>query len=480
MTDLGDLTALETAAAIRTGQTSAVEVTAAALQRATERGPELGAFAFLAPERALAEARAVDDLVARGLAADLALLGVPCPIKDLHPVAGVGFEAGSAALRGNVAEVDDGIVEWLREAGTVMLGKTSAPEFGFPCYTEPDGSPPARTPWDLRRSAGGSSGGAAAAVAAGIVPIAQASDGGGSIRIPASACGLVGLKPSRGRISAGPLLVPGPGLGTAGVLTRTVADTAAALDVLAGFRIGDTYLAPPPTESFLAASRRRPTGLRVGVLTRPVIAAADVHPACLDAVGVATGLLEDLGHHVEEAPVPFAVERWQAFMALWTVGAASIPLDPGTEPLLTPLTRWLREQGREVGAVEHAAALADLQRLTREVALAWEGFDVVLTPTLAQPPALVGGLRDDADPAADFAAQTRFTPWTSVYNLSGLPAISLPLHTAEVDGARLPIGIMLGGRFGAEELLLAVASSLEEAVGGWQQPGPWRAEAPAA
>jgi amidase len=177
-----------------------------------------------------------------------------------------------------------------------------------------------------------------------------------------------------------------------------------------------------------------------------------------------------LGHFVDEAPAPFAVERWDAFTALWTVGAASIPLPAEADPLLVPLTRWLREQGRSVTALAHAAALGELQRLTREVALAWDEFDLILTPTLAQPPAVVGSLRNDADPAADFAAQTRFTPWTSVYNLSGLPAISLPLHVAEIDGVRLPIGIMLGARFAAEELLLSVSAALEEAVGGFPSP----------
>lgn len=465
MTGLGELSALATAAAIRSREISAVEVTEAALRRA--EGDAWGAFVTLAPDLALRQAADLDRRLAADPGFELPLLGVPCPIKDLHPVAGVGYEAGSAAMRGNIAEVDDGIVEWLREAGTVMLGKTATPEFGFPCYTEPDGRPPAVTPWDPTRSAGGSSGGAAAAVAAGIVPIAQASDGGGSIRIPASACGLVGLKPSRGRISSGPLMPPGPGLATAGVLTRTVADTAAALDVLAGYRTGDTYLAPPPAGSFLTATRRRPTGLRIGVLTTPVIAEAEVHPACLDAAAAAAVLLEGSGHCVDEAPAPFAVERWDAFAALWTVGAASIPLPPEAEPLLTPLTRWLREEGRKVSGLEHAVALAELQRLTREVALAWNGFDLILTPTLAQPPAPLGSLRDDADPAADFAAQTRFTPWTSVSNLAGLPSISLPISTTSIDGTRLPIGIMLTGRFGAEELLLSVAAALEEAVGGW-------------
>lgn len=468
MTDLAELSALATAAAVRARQVSAVEVTEAALRRAD--GDRWGAFVTLAPELALREASDLDRRLASDPEFDLPLLGVPCPIKDLNPVAGVGFEAGSAAMRGNIAEIDDGIVSWLRQAGTVMLGKTATPEFGFPCYTEPDGRPPAVTPWDPTRSAGGSSGGAAAAVAAGIVPIAQASDGGGSIRIPASACGLVGLKPSRGRISSGPLMPPGPGLATAGVLTRTVADTAAALDLLAGYRTGDSYLAPEPSDSFLAATARRPAGLRIGVLTTPVIAEAEVHPACLGATAAATVWLQALGHILDEAPVPFAVERWAAFTALWTVGAASIPLPPEADPLLTPLTRWLRAQGRRVTGLEHAAAVAELQRLTREVALAWDGFDLILTPTLAQPPAPLGSLRDDADPAGDFAAQTRFTPWTSVSNLAGLPSISLPVATAEIEGVRLPFGIMLTGRFGAEETLLAVAASLEEAAGGWPRP----------
>jgi len=256
-------------------------------------------------------------------------------------------------------------------------------------------------------------------------------------------------------------------------VSRTVADTAAALDVLGVPRTGDTYYAPPPADGFLAALRKRPTGLRVGVLTTPVIAQAEVHPACLDAVDAAGRLLTDLGHHLEEAPVPFPAERWDAFMALWSMGAVLLPLPDEAEPMLTPLTRWLREQGRKVTTLEYAAALGDLQRLTREVALVWQRFDLVLTPTMAQPPAPIGGLRNDADPAADFAAQTRFTPWTSVYNLSGLPAISLPLHTAVVDGTPLPIGVMLGGRFGAEELLLSVAAELEEAGGGWQQFAPW-------
>ncbi len=466
--ELTELDALALARAVREQATTATEVARAHLGRAERLSDVVGAFARLTPERALAEAAEVDAAVARG-ETSAPLLGVPCPIKDLNPVAGVGWEAGSVVLRGNLAEVDDDIVGWFRAAGTVVLGKSATPEFGLPCYTEPEGAPAARTPWDLRRSAGGSSGGAAAAVAAGLAPIAHASDAGGSIRIPASACGLVGLKASRGRISAGRLRVPGPGLGTDGVLSRTVADTAAALDVLSGHGVGETYHAPAPASTFAEAAGREPGRLRIGVLTTPVIAEADVHPACLEAATRIAGTLAGLGHDVGEAAVPFPVERWEAFGALWAVGAASIPLPEAAEPLLRPLTRWLRERGRHTSGVVYAEAVGAVQRLTVEVAQAWDAWDVVLTPTLAQPPALVGELRDDDDPAADFAAQTRFTPWTSVYNLSGRPAVSLPLHTAVVERRELPIGVMFGGRFGAEETLLSLAAQLEDAVG-WRHP----------
>ena len=464
------LSALDIAREVNAGQLSAVEVAAAALELAEQRGPGYGAFSCLAPDHGMADARRTDARIAAG--ERLSLAGVPCPIKDLNQVAGLPWEAGSAALRGNRASVDDPIVGWFADAGTSMVGKTATPEFGLPCYTEPDTGAPAVTPWDPTRSAGGSSGGAAAAVAAGTVPIAHGSDGGGSIRIPASVCGLVGLKVSRGLISSGNR-PPGPGLGIDGVLTRTVRDTALALDVLAGPRPGDTYWAPTASGGYLTACERAPERLRIGLLTAPVIAAdAEVHPACLDAANRAATLLEGLGHEIVECPVPFPDSQWQAFASVWAVGALSIPLPPEAEAALTPLTRWLREAGRTSTALEYAQALAAIQLLTLQVAEAWADYDIVLTPTLAQPPAPTGSLRDDADPAADFAAQTRFTPWTSIYNLTGRPAISLPLHTARVDGPEspeLPIGVMLGGKFGAEDTLLGLAAALEQ-VAPWGRP----------
>ena len=461
------MSAIELADVVRRREASVREIAEQSLACAEARSASVGAFAHLAPERALDQADALDRRVARG--DDLPLAGVPCPIKDLNQVAGLPWECGSATMTGTIARVTDGVATWLAQAGAVMIGKTNTPEFGLPCYTEPDNAPPARTPWDHTRSAGGSSGGAAAAVASGIVPIAHGSDGGGSIRIPASACGLVGLKPSRGRVSPGPFGESGPGFATHGVLTRTVRDTALALDLLAGHGAGDTYQVAAPHVSFLAACDQSPRRLRVGVLTAPVITGANVHPACQDAVTRVAELLAELGHAVDDAPAPMTVEQWDAFAALWSVGAAAVPVPPDKEGLLRPLTRWLREQGRRVTGVELADAQTAAQRLTRQIAATWDPFDVVLTPTLAQPPAPVGGLRDDADPAADFAAQTRFTPWTSIYNVSGRPAISLPLHTAEIDGRELPIGVMLGGRFGDEATLLGLSAQLEQ-IAPWRHP----------
>lgn len=468
MADIIQRDALDLAQAVRTGELTAAAVVAAHLKRAASLGSELGAFVRLLPEPAAEAAARIDAEVACGVDPG-ALAGVPCPIKDLNAVAGVPLGAGSAALAGFVPQTDDDIVGWFAAAGTVNIGKTATPEFGLPCYTEPEGAPAAVTPWDTTRMAGGSSGGAAVAVATGMAPLAHASDGGGSIRIPAACCGVVGLKPSRGRISSGRQRTAGPGLTTDGVITRTVRDTAAGLDVLIGHDSGEAGALPVPSESFVQAVGREPRRLRIGVLTTPVIAEADVHVGCRQAAEATGELLAELGHEVSAAPVPFPVQRWQDFMAIWAVGAATIPVPESAEAMLRPLTRWLREAGRRVSGTAYAQALTGLQRLEVEISDAWAGFDLVVTPTLAMPPLPIGALRDDDDPAADFAAQTRFTPWTSIANLSGRPAISLPMQTALVDQVRLPIGVMLTGGFGQEALLLSVAAQLE-AAHPWQHP----------
>lgn len=445
--------AVALAAAVRAGQVSALEVTTEALARAVDLNPVVGAFASLAAEHACTQAAAVDAAVAAGTLGRAPLAGVPLPIKDLVEVAGLPFEGGSEVMAGHVGVATDVVAGRLIEAGSITLGKTSTPEFGFPCYTEPDSLPPAVTPWDTTRMAGGSSGGAAAAVASGIVPMAHASDGGGSIRIPAACCGLVGLKPSRGLVNTLPSRVPGPGLVTDGVLTTTVRDSALGLDVLA------------PGHGFLAVLAEAPAGLRIGVTDVPVISeTAEVHRACRAAVAEVADVLSDLGHAVVPAPRAFPAGRWAAFDAVWATGAASLPLPPEAEEDLTPLTSWLRRRGQAVSAAEYAAALGEIQRLTWDVEQAWAGLDIVVTPTLAQPPLPVGALRDDDDPAADFAAQVDFTPWTSVANLTGRPSLSLPLVRADVEGVELPIGVMFTGRRGGDALLLRLAAVLENTL----------------
>ncbi len=391
------------------------------------------------------------------------LYGVPTAIKDLHLTAGVRTEFGSATMAGYVPEVSDEVVLRIEAAGMVSLGKTNTPEFGSPCYTEPDNAPPARTPWDLDRMAGGSSGGAASAVAAGLVPVAQASDGGGSIRIPASCCGLVGLKPTRGRISGGPMYGDPVGLSTAGPLARTVRDAAAFLDVMAGHAVGDPSWAPPPPSTFLAACDVPPRRLRIARFVEPLIADAPVHPECVEAYESASRLLVSLGHEVEDIAVPIEPEAVATFETCWAVLTALSSPPPGTEDLLRPLTRWLMERGRAVSGPEFGLAIGELRRISARALNALAPYDAVLTPTLAQPPLRIGEIRDDADPARDFENQKAFTPWTSAWNLTGMPAVSLPLH---VTSEGLPVGVMLGARPAEEHLLLGLAAQVE-------QEAPW-------
>ncbi|MBD0292109.1 MAG: amidase [Jiangellaceae bacterium] len=467
VSSLHELTALELARLVTGREVSPTEILDHTLTRAHALGERVGAFVAVTEGLAREQARAVEKSVLSGVSVP-PLAGVPCPIKDLTMVAGQPFTMGSAAFAGTLAPVDDGVVTLLRDAGTLMVGKTTTPELGLPCYTEPDIAPAARSPWDLTRSAGGSSGGAAAAVAAHIVPVAHASDGGGSIRIPASVCGLVGLKPTRGRVSPGPYGVDSAGLAATGVLTRDVRDTAALLDVLTPGWPGDLFRLAGPATTFLDACDRSPGRLRIGVLTAPVIAAGTrVDRACLDAVVATAALLTDLGHVVDEAPVPFPASRWESFEALWSVLAATAPVTPDREHQLVAYTRWLRRHGRTFSGVQYAEAVVSVQRTTREAAAVWAPFDVIVSPTLARLPAFVGEIRNDDDPAADFAAQIEYTPWTSIWNLTGWPAVSLPLHRVDVDGKVLPVGVMVGGRHGAEETLLALSAQLEDAR-------PWR------
>ncbi|WP_340539484.1 amidase [Nocardioides sp. GXZ039] len=473
MAELHDLTALEQGALVRDGTVSPLDLAEHYLDRAA-RLDDVGAFVTLTPEAARAAAAALGSAADRPDDAG-PLWGVPTAIKDLNLTAGVPTRFGSRAFADFVPDVSDAVTLALEAAGLPSLGKTSTPEFGSPCYTEPDDAPPAVTPWDRSRMAGGSSGGAAAAVAAGLVPVAQGSDGGGSIRIPASCCGLVGLKPSRGRISAFPTYGDPVGLATAGSIARTVRDAAALLDVMAGHRVGDPSWAPPPSESFVAACDRDPGRLRVARFSQPVIAdipVDSIHSEVGAAYEAASVLLEELGHDVVDVPVPLPAEAVPVFETCWAVLTALSVVPAEREPLLRPLTRWLGERGRAVSGPDFGLAIGAMRRYAAQALQALAPYDAVLTPTLAQPPLPVGALRDDADPARDFENQKAFTPWTSAWNVTGMPAISLPLHWT-ADPQPLPIGVMLAARPAEEQVLLALAAQVESAAP-WQDRRPPR------
>ena len=463
MAQIHDLTMIELAAAIRARELSPVAVTDHYLRRTQDLNDRVGAFYTVTAELAADQAKAAEKAVleAEDPAALPPLTGVPIPIKDLNMVAGIRQTLGSVAFADYVPDADDNVVILLKQAGIVITGKTATPEFGLPCYTETKIGPPARTPWDLGRSAGGSSGGAAAAVSAGLAPAAQGSDGGGSIRIPSSVCGLFGIKPSRGRVSEGPLVPDLAGLGVNGPLARTVADAALLLDVMAGNFPGDMYTQPPlpAGESFLGYAHRPPGKLRIGRTLQNVVEGAEVHPDCLAAYEDASRLLASLGHEVQDVSLPLGRDIVPFFEILWYSYATLVPLAPEQEGMLLPLTTYLRGRGLAVTAAELFFAQAYLQAVTRGAITALNAYDAILTPTLALPPRPVGWF-DEVEPAQNFERQKLFTPYTAVYNVSGQPAVNVPLHWTD-EG--LPIGVMLAGRMGDEGTLISLSAQLEEA-----------------
>ena len=469
MAQLHDLTMLEQAAAIRRREISPVDLVDHYLDRIERLNDTVGAFVHVAPDQARAAAKDAESAVTSG--GDLPPLhGVPTAIKDLYLTADMPTSFGTGAFAPLELGIDEFFVTKLRAAGTISLGKTATPEFGAPCYTEPEGHRPARTPWDLERSAGGSSGGAGAAVASGLVPAAPGSDGGGSIRIPSSVNGLFGLKTSRGRVSTAPLSSEISGLSVHGPIARTVRDAAALLDAMAGPSPQDwLWHGPPATESFLAACDDEPRGLRIGRYITPAVPGAQVAPECQAAYEHASSLLEQLGHHVEDHPTALDASLVPLFENMWAVEFAALPVPSEAESGLRPLTRWLRERGRNLSGLDVYAALGSLRGVARAELEKTAIYDVMLTPTLAQPPAKVGQLRNDDDPVQDFENQKNYAPFTAPYNMSGQPAVSVPLHWTD-DG--LPIGVQLVGRPGDEVTLLRLAAQIEAAE-------PWAHRKPA-
>jgi amidase len=372
-------------------------------------------------------------------------------------------------MRDFIAPYDHSVVTRLRRAGFVIVGTTKLPEFGILPVTEPALHGPARNPWDLERTAGGSSGGSAAALAAGMVPIAHGNDGGGSLRIPAACCGLVGLKAQRNRVSTAPEL-GASALTVDGVLTRTVAETAALLDLVAGYESGDAALAPPPAEPFARTAARPPARLRVAFTTLPPLPDATVDPLCIEATKRAAALLESLGHEVEEVTPPwqsedlldlfgdyFAVHVAVGVYFAALAGAGGEPRAADMEPLSWAL--WRRCQS--ISSVAFQVLQTQIQARMRAVVGYLEQYDAFLTPALAERPLPLGTIDSAApDPLSAFTRSGYFTPFTPLFNATGQPAIALPLFQGE-DG--LPLGVQIAGRPAGEGTLLALAAQLEQA-----------------
>lgn len=471
--------AIGQAALVRAGEVKPSELVEEAIGRIEQLNPTINAVILPAFERARAQAKKLDEIAARSREEMPPFFGVPFLMKDLG-----GLEAGAPAHLGSnflkragwVEKADSYFAAKIRDAGFVCLGRTNTPELGILPTTEPEAYGATRNPWNLEHSSGGSSGGASAAVASGMVRIAHASDGGGSIRIPAAHCGLVGLKPTRGRNSFG----PGAGERWSGfscelVVAHSVRDVAAVLDVTNGPMPGDPYYAAPPSRPYLSVVGAPVRPLRIGLLAAAPRPGIELHPACAAAARAAAGALEFVGHVVEDSfpPEMGDVEATRSFVSIIACNIAR-SLDamgekvgkPVQESDVEPLTWALAEVGRQFGAPRLLAAIDAAHAVSRRMAAWWEsGFDLLITPTTAQPAPKIGELVPDRNNV--FEGYTRSAPYgayTMIFNQTGQPAISLPLGMTE-NG--LPVGAQLVSAYGREDLLLRVAAQLEAAL-------PWR------
>jgi amidase len=476
---------------VRRKKVSAAELVEEAIARIEKHNPAINAVVT----KLYAEARAA----AKGPLPDGPFAGVPFLVKDLlATVAGVPTSSGNLLLKNIPALVDSELVKRWKKAGVVILGKTNTPEFGLTPYTEPVAFGAARNPWDTTRTPGGSSGGSAASVAARIVPLASGGDGGGSIRIPASACGLFGLKPTRGRTPTGPAIGEAwHGFAIEHVLTRSVRDSAAMLDATQGADIGAPYHAPASTGSYLAELAKKPGKLRIAFTGKPLMG-KNVDAEVLKGLAETLGILKDLGHELVEASPPVDGEAFS--LAFITILAAELRADivetaraAGKRISVKDYDRssfGLGMLGKALSAQDYASAARYLQLASRQIAAFAEGYDMLLTPTLSRPPVKVGSLQPSAGEKAlirvigafdgggllkamgiikPLAAQTfEFMPWTAVFNVTGQPAMSVPLHWSP-EG--LPIGMHFVGKYGDEAGLFRLASQLEEAR-------PWKDRLP--
>lgn len=455
---------------VRRKEVSPLDLVEAAFSAIEALNPDLNAVTLVLEDQA--------RTAAQGVPPDGPYCGVPFLIKDLVvSYAGVPTSCGSRFFDGWTRDFDSEILRRWKRAGLIVIGKTNTPELGSSGSTEPVANGATHNPWSLNHTPGGSSGGSAAAVAAGIVPMAHANDAGGSIRGPASCCGLVGLKPTRGRNPLGPDAAEyWNGLVVEHVVTRSIRDCAALLDCTAGPDVGDPHQAPLPARPFLTEVGAGVEPLRIGVALTGT-RSARFSPEAAAAVEKTAKQLESLGHRVEVAEPDYHVEALgEAFMTIFAAATAHAIEDyaqaTGQVPSTNNLERnnlWLLERGRALSAIDLERALSGLNIVTRNFARFFVDYDVWLTPTMATPPPPLGHLYADVDDVDLFFERLwTFNPLNSIYNVSGQPAISLPLHISE-DG--LPIGVMLGARFGEESLLIRLSAQLEAAM-------PWAGQHP--
>lgn len=438
--------ALALAARVRTGEVSARELVADAIAKIEAANPRLNFLVTDCFEQALATEPA-----------DGPFAGVPILVKDLTFTAGVRTTFSCRAFADFVPDEDAAVVRRMKAAGFVVVGKSNTPELGVTSVTESELNGDCRNPWDTSRTPGGSSGGAAAAVAAGTMPLAHGSDGGGSLRIPAAACGLFTLKPSRGRVSPAPFVSGSLELTQNGALSVSVRDAAAFLDATCGYATGDAHWAPPPERPFLDEVGRDPGRLRIALALEPALP-YPVDPRIVDATRAAADALAQLGHDVVEGTPPWRDERlFSAFAKVWQMSPALVPIPD--DSYLTPLNRALARAARETSSVVYAQAVQTLQQASREIVAFWDDVDVVVTPTLAQLPVPVGWVLEPDDPWEQFRRGGEWTAFTQIANVTGQPAASVPFGV--VDG--LPVGVQLIGPPAGEAMLFRLAAQLEEA-----------------
>ena len=464
-----------TAELFASGEASAVELLEEAIARADRLNPELNAIIGRLDDAARQAAQRLDATRGSG-AASGSLAGVPFLTKDLTcTTEGQPYHAGNTALKdaGHVASSTAHLATMFAELGLVNFGRTNTPEFGLTITTEPLAYGPTANPWDAEHSTGGSSGGSAAAVAAGIVPIAHANDGGGSIRVPAANCGLFGLKPNRGRVSLGPDSGDGwAGFSVDGVVSRSVRDSARVLDGISRPWPGDPYWAPPPSDTFESAAEREPQTLRIGLCAHSDWGPTD--PECTQAVENAGRLLESLGHRVEHSKPDglFHEDFFEYFRTV--VAVCNVVALAGYEAALgramsrpdTEGDTWaLMQIGRDISGAQYVSAVEWCHAWTRALAAWWDDHDVLVSPIMAEPPPRLGELRNPETGRGRLNDLLQFTPQ---FNVTGQPAMSMPLHWT---AAGLPVGVQFVGAHASEELLLSLAAQIEQA-------SPWSGRTP--